>query len=153
MLRTFSTSSESWANAPSDETPGELMELQVPLQEWRAIITVRPNVLIEGPDCSTEKLVRALIAALDAPLCDWENVHGCEPGATLLIRHIDVMSGDEHRNLLARLNAEGAQARIRQVIVTSSRPLYPLVESGLFPADLYYRLNTIRLELGEPTGL
>ena len=30
-----------------------------------------------------------------------------------------------------------------------TEPVYALVESGTFDARLYYRLNTIRLELGE----
>jgi hypothetical protein len=38
---------------------GELADLDVPPQEWCAIVTVRPNVLVEGPDSSTEKVIRA----------------------------------------------------------------------------------------------
>jgi hypothetical protein len=125
---------------------------QVPLEEWHAIVAIRPHVLIEGPDCSVEKLVRAILAALNAPVCEWENMHECAPGTTLLIRNVDALSGDEHGSLLACLNADGARLTIRQVISTTSRPLYSLVESGLFPADLYYRLNTVRLELGETSG-
>jgi hypothetical protein len=31
--------------------------------------------------------------------------------------------------------------------------LYPLVEAGRFPAALYYRLNTIRLELSDQPAI
>jgi predicted kinase len=38
------------ASVRKDEVPVELVELQVPTQEWRAILTARPNVLVEGSD-------------------------------------------------------------------------------------------------------
>lgn len=133
-----------------NEIPAELAGLQIPPEEWRAIVTIRPSVLVEGPDSSAEKLIRAVTATLQGAVYDW----GClppdpEPGATVIVRQIDLLSTDERRRLLDFLNAECAQTRARQVITTSTQPLYPLVESGLFPADLYYRLNTIRLELSE----
>jgi transcriptional regulator with PAS, ATPase and Fis domain len=29
------------------------------------------------------------------------------------------------------------------------RPLFPLIQQGLFREDLYYRLNVVHLEIGE----
>jgi hypothetical protein len=150
MLRASSQPPEPQANARRDASLAELADLQIPPPEWRAIVTLRPNVLAEGPDRSTERLIRAIIDALQSPVCEWDHLtESRETGATLLVRHIDVLSLEELRRLLKYLNADEGPTRIRQVIATSARPLYPLVESGLFLADLYYRLNTIRLELGD----
>ena len=67
----------------------------------------------------------------------------------LIVRDVDQLSADDHRRLLGYLNAGEARTRAGQVITTSTRSVYALVESGMFDASLYYRLNTIRLELGE----
>lgn len=129
-------------------TPAEISDLQVPPEEWRAIVAMRPSVLVEGPESSAEKLIRAVTTTLQGAAYDWD----CLPadpglGAIVIVRRIDLLSTDEHQRLLDFLSAN-TQTRA-QVITTTTRPLYPLVESGRFPADLYYRLNTIRLELGE----
>jgi hypothetical protein len=147
MLRTERT---ALTGVRKNEVPVELLDLHVPTQEWHAILTVRPNVLVEGSDHSTEKIVRAVTAASDGPIYEWENgpAQG-EPARTMIVRRIDLFSASEHRRLLDFLNTEGARTQALQVIATSERPLYTLVESGLFLADLYYRLNTIRLELAE----
>jgi len=34
-----------------------------------------------------------------------------------------------------------------QVVSTSSEPLFPLVETGAFLANLYYRLNVVRMNV------
>jgi hypothetical protein len=130
------------------DVPVELLGLDVPNQEWLAIINDRPNVLVEGSEGGTERVIRAVTAAVAGPSYDWGHTEQAL-GATLIVRRIDLLSPDEHRRLLDFLNAEHARVRVRQVITTSERPLYALVESGLFLTELYYRLNTIRLELNE----
>ena len=147
MLRTTSQRPEPPATFRREETPAELDGLQVPPQEWRAIITVRPNVLAEGPDSSTERLIDAITSTLRGPVYEWDCVScGQEPASTLIVRHVDLLNAADHRRLLDYLTAEGTQVRVRQVIATSTQPLYAMVESGLLSSDLYYRLNTIRLE-------
>jgi hypothetical protein len=133
-----------------DEIPVEMLNLHVPTQEWRAIVTIRPNVLVEGSDFSTEKVISAVTAAVSGSVCEWDtHVREKEPAATMIVRRVDLLDAEEHRRLLDFLNVESAGTRVRQVIATSARPLYALVESGLFLPDLYYRLNTIRLELDD----
>jgi len=36
-----------------------------------------------------------------------------------------------------------------QVVSTSAYPLFPLVDCGLFDAELYYRLNVVRFSVGQ----
>jgi hypothetical protein len=154
MLRTPSPRFDPPATFRRDDAPAELAGLRVPPQEWRAIVTVRPNVLTEGPDSSTERLIRAITDTLRGPVSEWDSVsQGQEPASTLIVRHVDLLNAAEQRRLLDYLTAEGSHVRVRQVIATSTRPLYALVESGLLSSDLYYRLNTIRLELDEISPL
>jgi hypothetical protein len=96
---------------------------------------------------STEKVVKAVSAAVEGPVCDW--AHHTPQGAlgrTMIVRRVDLFTASENRRLLDFLNADGARLQT-QVVATSARPLYALVESGQFLPALYYRLNTIRLEL------
>lgn len=37
-----------------------------------------------------------------------------------------------------------------QVVSTTTQPLFPLVQRDVFRADLYYRLNTVFLDLRDP---
>jgi transcriptional regulator with PAS, ATPase and Fis domain len=37
-----------------------------------------------------------------------------------------------------------------QIVSTTSRPMLQLIENGEFRAELYYRLNVVRIDLGEP---
>jgi hypothetical protein len=152
MLHASSQRQESRGNLRPEETPIELAGLPVPSQEWHAIVTLGPNVLVEGPEFSAEILIQAVTASLQGPVYEWgSSAPVQEPGATLIVRRVDLLNAEEHRRLLDYLNTEGAETRVRQVIATSTQSLYALVESGLFDADLYYRLNTIRLELAEPS--
>ena len=61
----------------------------------------------------------------------------------LVIRHVDLSPPFEQATLLAWLDRN---SHIK-VISTSSRSLVPLVLAGTFSAELYYRLNTICVDL------
>jgi hypothetical protein len=148
MLRAISNHSFPFGKLRTDETPTDPAGLPIPPQEWRAIISIRPNLLIEGPDEGAEKIIDAITTALSGPVREWDRpASDQDTGATLVVRRVDLLSAADHHRLLDAMNAEIATRRIRQVITTSTQPLFRLVESGQFPDNLYYRLNTIRLEL------
>ena len=152
MLRASGHSPFEFASADLEETPAELSGLPVPSEEWRAIVALRPNILIEGAECDAERFIGAVTSASQSVAYDWDSLPTeAQTAATVIVRRVDLMSVDEQRQLLRTLDPEGA--RPRQVIATSARPLYPLVEAGRFPADLYYRLNTIRIELSDQPAL
>jgi hypothetical protein len=152
MLRVSGHSPFELTRADREEPPAELSGLPVPSEEWRAIVALRPNILIEGAECDTERFIGAVTNASKNVAYDWDGLP-VEPqtAATVVVRRVDLLGLEEQRQLLQTLDSEGA--RPRQVIATSARPLYPLVEAGRFPADLYYRLNTIRIELGDQPAL
>jgi hypothetical protein len=67
-------------------------------------------------------------------------------GGTAVIRNVDTLSAGEQKTLLEWL--ESATTRT-QVITTATAALTPLVEAGAFDETLYYRLNTVYIDLSE----
>ena len=108
----------------------------------------RVNVLFIGAD---EVVWRALASALSlaSPVASWrpgEPMHLPESSAvrTLLIRQPGAMSGAEQVRLLEWLDRAVGRT---QVVCTSGAPLMPLIDEGRFINSLYYRLNTICIDL------
>jgi hypothetical protein len=113
--------------------------------------TLRPNVLVIGPVPRSEAAVAAIVAALPMPVRYWtSDVPLPSPGdtTTLVIRDIATLSLSFQQAWLARMNAPHSQHT--QIIATSSIAVFPLVVRGVFIEDLYYRLNTVLLDLRKP---
>jgi hypothetical protein len=64
---------------------------------------------------------------------------------TATIRDVESLTRDEQRLLLKWLESAGGT----QVIATASTPLLPLVEAHAFHDALYYRLNTVYINLAD----
>ena len=118
------------------------------------------NVLIVGPDPGTEELVRRLlprgesevvVRCHDGQLRLPSPALGTDPGTdlgtdlgTIVIREVDALSSAEQYRLLQWLDATAERGPI---VSTASAPLLPLVEAGMFSEVLFYRLNTIYIDL------
>jgi hypothetical protein len=113
------------------------------------IVSARPNVLVEGPERSTELLIQALATAVHETMYDWSQPWPKDGRATVIVRAVDALNDEEQRQVLDLLNDSGNGFPPRQVITTSARPLFPMVHQGLFREDLYYRLNVVHLKIGE----
>jgi len=133
----------------SDTTHAELGALDVSPQDWFVIVSVRPNVLVEGPEHSTELLIHALATTVHETMYEWNQPWPKDGRATVIVRAVDALNDEEQRQVLDLLNDSGNGSPPRQVITTSARPLFPLVHEGLFREDLYYRLNVVHLKIGE----
>jgi len=125
-------------------TPPAELAIGLSAGEWRLAIACGVNVLIEGKDAVTESLVSALWRHLRKPIRVWSAGPLPRRSGTLMIWDAATLSIAAQSALLEWLRATGEQ---RRVVSTSSLPLFPLVEEGLFSQDLYYRLNIIRLDL------
>jgi hypothetical protein len=67
-----------------------------------------------------------------------------ESCGTLILEEAHRLSEPDQAHLLAWLNDGG---RMVQVLTTSSRPLFPLVEAASFLEPLYYRLNRVLISV------
>jgi hypothetical protein len=115
--------------------------------------TLRPNVLVIGPVARIEATVAAIVAALPTPVRYWTpDLPLPSPGdtTTLVIRDIATLSPSFQQAWLARMNAQHAQHT--QTIATSSIAVFPLVVRGVFLENLYYRLNTVLLDVRNGTA-
>lgn len=112
------------------------------------LYTVRPNVLVIGPVALVEAMLSAITAMLFTPVCYWtSDVPLSTLGAerTVVIRDVATWCLDRQEALLTWLSQPN---RRPQIIATSSIKIFPLVTQGLFLEALYYRLNTILLDVG-----
>jgi hypothetical protein len=112
----------------------------------------RTNVLIVGPETHVNNAL-----SLTAPDLSRDDVVQSRGGRlqlpapatrppTVVVRDVDTLTTAEQRRLLEWLDAASTRT---QVISTASVPLLPLVETSDFNDTLYYRLNTIYIDLSE----
>jgi hypothetical protein len=108
----------------------------------------RVNTLLIGAD---DVVWRVLGTSLNlaSPIVSWRpgqplQLPDFTSVRTLVIRDLALMSGSEQVRLLEWLDRASGYV---QVVCTSSDALLPLVEAGSFINSLYYRLNTICIDL------
>lgn len=117
--------------------------------EWRLLLTARPNVLVEGHESALAATILALKSRLRHPISSWrEGTTLCLPverQGTVILRDVATLPCEQQTMVLHwwRVAGEGMQ-----IISTTSTPLFSLVESGAFIADLYYYLNVVCLDVG-----
>ena len=129
-----------WRSQPTvGATFGDAFHL--PHEESRLLCSARPNLLVEGPESTTDTVLVALTPHLRQPLWTW--CAGVRNG-TVVVRGVNRLDRGQQMQLVEWL--EGATGRV-QVIATSSEPLFPLVKRGTFLDVLYYRLNVVRVEV------
>ena len=112
------------------------------LDDWRFILTTRPNVLIEGPRAATEAVLRALRPHCREPVCCWGDPLGDQHPLTLIVRDVAALTAADQQRLLQWLD----RGERSQVLSTAAQPVFSLVERGEFLEDLFYRLNLLRLD-------
>lgn len=110
-------------------------------------MTNRPNALLCGPPSTIDAALAALEPYFPQPVVRWsaDNFRSlpCRARGTVILEHAEAYEQEQQRALLKWLD----EARV-QVVSTTDRPLVDLVERGLFLDHLYYRLNTVYLDLG-----
>lgn len=115
--------------------------------ELQLITDVRLNALLHGAAPSLSAALAALRPLVGRPLAfasgtDWRAPSAST--ATLIVENVWALSADEQRGMLDWLDSA---ARPVQVICTSDRALFELVQRGKFSDRLFYRLNVMYLEL------
>jgi len=118
----------------------------------RQVRLTRLNVLVIGPVAQTEAAVSAIVVALGKLAYFWAPdvpLPTRADGRAIVIRDIATLSPGLQKAWLACLSTQ--QQRRPHIIATSSIAVFPLIAHGLFLEDLYYRLNTVLLDLRAST--
>lgn len=117
--------------------------------DWQAMGMPRVNLLLIGTDAVIRQVLETLLLELREPIAHW-----C-PGeplvlpmvtrtGTMILHDVGALRLDEQRRLLTWL--ERAAGRT-QIVSTTTALLLPRVQAGAFVDTLYYRLNTVCLDV------
>ncbi|HMD35607.1 MAG TPA: hypothetical protein VKH42_11595 [Vicinamibacterales bacterium] len=116
-------------------------------RDWRALVETRANVLVQGRRATLDQFLDSVRPVLRQPVAMIE----CGPdmslhrAPTVVLANVDRLCDAEQRALHAwAIDAREAHA---QLITLSSVALFRLVKAKTFDRDLYYRLNTILVQL------
>jgi Sigma-54 interaction domain len=118
--------------------------------DWRRAARAQHNMLLEGAGASIETALQLLAPCLRQPVT-W-NGRACElvlpadKGGTLIVQNIALLDGQDQLRLRVWLNDP---ARRTQVVSTTTYPLFPLVDCGVFDATLFYRLNVMQFSVDQ----
>ena len=110
----------------------------------------RVNLLLVGVGRDLRQALEARLLDLGEPLVTWSpggqlSFPASTQMGTLILHDVDALSDADQRRLLEWLGPAG---RCVRVISTTSAHLFPRIEAGAFSDHLYYRLNTVTLEIG-----
>jgi len=116
--------------------------------EWHILISLRPNLLLEGNQSVTHRLLRVLEPLLVKPLVCWRGTPHVslrhDHRGSLLLLDVATMDAEQQARVFDWLSQAHGHV---QVVSTSAQPLFALVEREVFRADLYYRLNALRFDI------
>jgi hypothetical protein len=132
---------------PAAPSSGSAVREQV-LSDVDALARRHGNALIIGDQLAVRRVLDTVWPTLTKPV-QW--VEGTrlalpvESRGTLILDAGDRLSERDQASFLGWLNDSG---RSVCVLTTSPRPLFPLVEAGLFYDVLYYRLNQVFIDAG-----
>jgi hypothetical protein len=109
----------------------------------------RPNVLLVGSDEQTGAVLNTQLRGLRQPIATWAPgkpfvLPAIDGIGTLILSKVDALGSAEQSLLFDWL---GSPRRTGQVISIASKPLFPRVMTGSFNEALYYRLNTIYMDV------
>jgi hypothetical protein len=111
--------------------------------------TLRTNLLLVASSDATRTVLAMLWPGLREPIKAWRPGQQLDlplPGrvATLILHDVNDLAFDDQQRVLRWLDETGGRIR---VVSTSMVPLWPYVETGAFNVALYYRLNTLCVDV------
>lgn len=121
-----------------------------PVDDQELARRTRVNVMVVGSERVVSDVVVSMWRCFDGPIIvrrDGERLRlspTSEPVGTFVLHGVDTLTRQEQRALNHWLDADAGRAR---VVSTAPPSLLALVESEQFDSRLYYRLNTLCLDL------
>ena len=118
-------------------------------EDLRLMGMPRVNLLLKGTDGVTRNIVRTLLRELREPIAHWSpgerlTLPPVARGGTVILHDVGALPHEDQLHLLEWL--EQAVGRTR-VISTTSRSLLSRVQAGVFIETLFYRLNTVCVDV------
>jgi hypothetical protein len=109
----------------------------------------RVNLLLVAPDAVVRYVLESLLLDLRDPITQWgpaESLVLPPPGriGTLILHDVGAMPPAAQLDLFGWMERDAGHT---QVVSTSASPLLPRVQCGAFIETLYYRLNTICVDV------
>jgi hypothetical protein len=114
----------------------------------------RINLLLIAPDGVVRHVLRSLLLDLWEPVSRWHRgatltLPAPSDAGTLILHDVDALPPSDQRRLLDWLELTRGRT---QVVSTTSAPLLPSVDAGQFNATLFYRLNTVCVDVSTLTA-
>jgi hypothetical protein len=109
----------------------------------------RTNMLLAGSSGAIRIVLEMLWLELREPMLKWhpgQRLDLPSPGRakTLILHDVDELTFDDQHRMLRWLDETAGQVR---VVSTTEGSLWPQVKTGAFSDVLYYRLNTIYVDV------
>lgn len=122
----------------------------VPRKDLRVGVMPRTNVLVVGSSEATRIVLDMLRLDLRGPVLKWRPGQPLElptrgRAATMVLEDLTRLTNDEQVRILGWLDQVVGQVR---VVSTTTVPIWPRVADGQFNEVLYYRLNTVYVDVG-----
>lgn len=119
------------------------------LLELQRLGKPRVNLLLTGMDIVIQNVLQVLGPDLRQPITTWRRGERLllPPGAkagTMILHNVGALAREDQRRLLEWTDRAAGRT---QVISTTPAPLLPYVQSGAFIDTLYYRLNTVCVDV------
>ena len=123
--------------------------------DWTILRTSPVNGLIVGPVHLTAAALACIDSSLREPVVYWDPSQTADTpelthAGTLVIRDVHRLDARQQERLLRWLWVD---RRAAQVLALAPRPLFAEVVDGRFSSDLYYRLNTVLVEVRAQSDL
>jgi hypothetical protein len=119
-------------------------------EEWTILRTSSVNALIVGALHLTAAAVAEIDASLRQPVVWWDSSQAPDPpeltAGTLVIRDVDRLDAQQQERLLRWMCLRRPAVQV-QVLALARTPLIARVVDGRFAPELYYRMNTVLVEV------
>ena len=134
---------------PGDAAADDTRLAQAAHNELMTMGMPRVNVLLAGRDGAIRQTLESLLGRLREPIASWcpgerLALPSTDADGTMILHDVGRLGLEDQIHLLEWL---GTAAGRVQVVSTTAAPLFPRVSAGAFIDTLYYRLNTVYLDL------
>jgi hypothetical protein len=116
------------------------------LAQVQSLCAGSPNLLLIGPGAVAEEFLVPLMPSLASPIVYLDAANPALPATpvgTIIVHDVARLTAAHQAQFLEWLRGQKETA----VIALSPRPLFPRVRRGAFLDPLYYRLNTVVVQL------